>query len=82
MAAPKGLPGQRDARPEPLLREAKPFRRDRDGERFAVDLDLAADGLVELSRHDVLIFPGSTLTNRASSIDPLGSVALQLFTPQ
>jgi hypothetical protein len=71
MAAPKGLPGQSDAGPEPFLREAKSFGRDRDGEGLAVNLDLAAYGLVELSRHDVVIFPGSTLTNRISSMDPL-----------
>ena len=64
MAAPKGFPGNRDARAKTLLRQAETFRGHSNRERFPVDLDFPSDGLVELGGHVPL---RSTLPIRGSS---------------
>jgi hypothetical protein len=48
-SSPRHRARQESARPD--LKRFFVSRRDRDRERLTVDLDLAADGLVELCRH-------------------------------
>jgi hypothetical protein len=72
MAGPKRFPRKGHAGSKPLSRQPEPVRRNRDGEHFAVDLDLAADSLVELGGHDICtLIHVQSLTVRADSWPPL-----------
>jgi hypothetical protein len=53
MAGPKRFPREGHAGSKSLSRQPEPVRRNSDREHFAVDLDLAADSLVELGGHDI-----------------------------
>jgi hypothetical protein len=64
MPTPKRFPGKGDAGAETLLRQPEAFGGNRDGERFPVDLDLPANGLVELGGH---VSVRDTLPGRGSS---------------
>ena len=64
MAAPKGFPGNRHAGAKTLLRQAEAVWGYGNRERFPVDLDFPADGLVELGGHGSL---RNTLPMRGSS---------------
>src|SRR5687767_6298376 len=51
LSAPQSTPGERSAGAEALFGQANAIRRNGDGERLTVDLDLAADGLIKLRCH-------------------------------
>lgn len=78
LSTPQSTPGQRSAGSEALFCQANAIRRDGDGERLSVDLDLAADGLIKLRCHGRK-YPGKRVAFRGTAPVPGSDPSVRLY---